>query len=102
MGGLVWGHPFVVGALSGGCLALVNFYTFERVVQRMTAERPKRLSWLGIFGILMRYILLCFVLFVIINVWDANVVAIALGLSAPVVAVFVECGIYYWEFIAKS
>ncbi len=103
LGGLVWGLPFAVGALSGGLLALVNLHLIESVVQGMTAKRPGWLSWLGVFGILLRYILLSLALFVIIGVWHANVVAIALGLSAPVAAVFVECGLYFYrEFMAKS
>jgi len=54
------------------------------------------------FGVLFRYILLCIALFVIIGVWHANVVAVALGFSAPVAAVFVECGLHaYQEFKAE-
>ena len=63
-------------------------------MRRLTGDRPESVSWLGVFGVLLRYILLCIALFVIISVWQADVVALAVGLSAPVVAVFVECGLY--------
>ena len=74
---------------------MANFDLLARLVKNLTAERPRRVSWLGIFGVLFRYILLSIALFVIISVWHANVVGLALGFSAPVAAVFVECGIYF-------
>ncbi len=73
---------------------MANLDVLGRLVKNLTAERPRRVSWLGVFGVLFRYILLSIALFVIISVWHANVVGLALGFSVPVAAVFVECGIY--------
>ncbi len=81
---------------------MLIFEAFGRFVKNLTGEKPGRLSWLGLFGLLFRYILLGIALFVIIGVWHANVVGLAFGLSAPVAAVFVECGLYaYQEFKAE-
>ena len=97
LSGLFWGPPYVLGTISGGILAMVGLEAITRLVGQLTAERPASLSWLGAFGLLFRYILLCIALFVIIGVWHANVVAVALGFSAPVAAVFVECGLYAYQ-----
>ena len=69
---------------------MLNFAAIGHLVGNLTADRPGRVSWLGVFGWLFRYILWCIALFVIISVWHANVVGLALGFSAPVAAVFVE------------
>ncbi|TDI34585.1 MAG: ATP synthase subunit I [Acidobacteria bacterium] len=92
--GFIYGFRFFLGVLSGGLLAIANLDILARLVKKLTAERPGRVSWLGLFGVLFRYILLSIALFVIISVWHANVVGLALGFSVPVAAVFVECGMY--------
>ncbi len=74
---------------------MANLDILARLVRKLSPERPTRVSWLGLFGVLFRYILLSIVLFVIISVWNANVVGLALGFSVPVAAVFVECGVYF-------
>ena len=76
---------------------MVGLGGIAHLVDRLSTQRPVSLSWLGVFGLLFRYILLCIALFVIIGVWHANVVAVALGFSAPVAAVFVECGLYAYQ-----
>ncbi len=91
LAGLVFGLRFFVGALAGGVFAIANLEAIARLVGKLTGDKPGSVSWLGVFGVLFRYILLCIALFVIIGVWHANVVAVALGFSAPVAAVFVEC-----------
>ena len=91
--GLLGGGAFGIGALAGGVLATLNVEFLARWTERLSSHRPGSLSWLGAVGILSRYILLCFALFVIIRVWRANMIAVAVGLSAPVAAVFVECGL---------
>ncbi len=102
LAGLVFGLRFFIGALAGGVFAIANFEAITRLVGNLTGDKPGSVSWLGVFGVLFRYILLCIALFVIIGVWHANVVAVALGFSAPVAAVFVECGLYaYQEFKAE-
>ena len=53
---------------------MANLDIIARLVKKLTAERPTRVSWLGLFGVLFRYILLSIALFVIISVWKANVV----------------------------
>ncbi len=73
---------------------MANLDVLARLVKKLTSERPGRVSWLGLFGVLVRYILLSIALFVIISVWHANFVGLALGFSVPVAAVFVECGIH--------
>ena len=97
LAGLVFGLRFFVGALAGGVFAIANFEAITRLVGNLTGDKPGAVSWLGVFGVLFRYILLCIALFVIIGVWHANVVAVALGFSAPVAAVFVECGLYAYQ-----
>ena len=100
--GLWFGLRFFVGAVAGGLFAIGNLEAIARLVGKLTGDKPGSVSWLGVFGVLFRYILLCITLFVIIGVWHANVVAVALGVSAPVAAVFVECGLYaYQEFKAE-
>ena len=100
--GLWFGLRFFLGALAGGVFAIANLEAIARLVGKLTGDKPGSVSWLGVFGVLFRYILLCIALFVIIGVWHANVVAVALGFSAPVAAVFVECGLYaYQEFKAE-
>lgn len=102
LGGLAFGPKFSLGAIGGGVFALANFEALAWLVDRLTGDKPASVSWLGVFGVLFRYILLCIALFVIIGVWHANVVAVALGFSAPVAAVFVECGLYaYHELKAE-
>ena len=102
LGGLVFGPKFFLGATAGGVFALAPFEALAWMVGKLTGDRPPTVSWLSVFGLLFRYILLCIVLFVIIGVWQANVVAVALGFSAPVAAVFVESGIYaYHELKAE-
>ena len=97
LGGLAFGLPYFLGVLAGGVLAMVNFDTLGRLVGKLTGDKPALWSWLSVFGLLFRYILLCLALFVIISVWHANVVALALGFSAPVAAVLVECGLYAYR-----
>ncbi len=96
-GAAFFGLPHFLGVLLGGAVALVNFDVMERLGRRLTATKPTSMSWLGVFGMFLRYILLCLALFVIIGVWHANVAALALGFSAPVAAVFVECGLYAYR-----
>jgi len=97
LGGLFFGIPVFLGVFSGGLLATANFEGLGRFVGNLGEERPSGSSWLGVFGLLFRYILLCSALFVIIGVWRVNVVALAVGFSAPVAAVFVECVIYAYR-----
>lgn len=76
---------------------MVGLAAIAHLVGGLVADRPATVSWLGVFGLLFRYILLCMALFVIIGVWHASVVAVALGFSAPLAAVFVECGLYAYQ-----
>jgi hypothetical protein len=93
LGAAVWGTPFLIGVVGGGVVSIIGFASLVRLVERLTQARPTLGSWLSILGVLFRYILLSLALFVIIGVWHANVVAVALGLSAPVAAIFVEAGL---------
>ena len=69
-------------------VALVVLYSYSWAMSRLDSyQHHYLLSW----------VLLCIALFVIIGVWHANVVAVALGFSAPVAAVFVECGLYAYQ-----
>jgi hypothetical protein len=97
LGGLFWGPKFFLGAVGGAVFALANFEALSWMVSKLTGTKPQTTSWLGVVGVLFRYILLSIALFVIIGVWHANVVAVALGFSAPVAAVFVECGLYAYQ-----
>jgi len=97
LGGFFWGRSYLLGTISGGALAMAGLGGVTYLVGRLAAQRPAKGSWLGVLGLLFRYILLSIALFVIIGVWHANVVAVAIGLSAPLAAVFVECGLYAYQ-----
>ena len=103
LGAIAWGPSFLLGVVSGGLIALLGFAGLARMVTRLTGDRPRGFSWLSLLGVLFRYILLALALFVIIGVWRANVVAVALGFSAPVAALFVEAGLrIYWELRSRT
>lgn len=78
---------------AGGALSALNIEGLVKLVHVVTARSPVKASWLAILGVGFRYLLLGIGLFVIVSVWRANVVAISLGLSAPVAAVFLEWGL---------
>jgi hypothetical protein len=91
--GLFWGPPVAASVAAGGALAALNVEGLARTVDVLTLRAPKRASWLSVIGLGFRYLLLGMGLFVIVTVWRANVLALSLGLSAPVFAVFWELGL---------
>jgi len=95
--GLLWGVDFALSVLAGGLLALVHFSALSWMVERIAQPRRKRVSRLAILGFALRYALLGFALYVIFAVWNLNVVAVSLGLSAPVAAIFFEWGLEAYE-----
>lgn len=97
LGAVFWGASFLLGVVAGGGIAMAGFAALVGIVERLTDERPGGLAWLSVAGLVLRYILLSLVLFVIIGVWRANVVAVALGFSAPVAAVFAEAGLHLYR-----
>lgn len=87
---LPWGLPTAMSVLAGGLTSVVNLEVLAVFVQRVTSRAEGGLSWVAAIGLGARYLLLGLVLFVIFSVWHAHVVAVSIGLSAPVTAVFLE------------
>ena len=93
--GLVGGVGFAASVGAGGLIALVNYSALSWLLERVAQPSPRRGAKLAVVGFALRYALLGGALYVIFAVWDANVVAVSLGLSAPVAAIFFE-----WVFEA--
>ena len=91
--GLLWGPSFAAPVAAGGILSALNLEGLARTVQVVTSRSARSASWLTVAGVGLRYLLLGVALFVIVGVWRANVVALSLGLSAPVAAVVLEWGL---------
>jgi anti-sigma factor RsiW len=87
---LVWGWSTAMSVLAGALTALVNLEAVVAFVRRITSRGERGFSVLAAIGLGARYLLLGLALFVIFSVWHADVVAVSIGLSAPVVAVFLE------------
>ena len=93
--GLLGGVDFAASVAAGGLIALVNYNALSWIVLRVAQPSPRRGTKLAVLGFGLRYALLGVALYVIFAVWNANVVAVSLGLSAPVAAIFLE-----WVFEA--
>ncbi len=91
--GLFWGAPVAAGIAAGGALSALNVEGLAKLVRVATARSPDNAYWVTILGVGLRYLLLGFGLFVIVSVWRVNVLAVTVGLSAPVAAVFLEWGL---------
>ena len=100
--GLLWGVDFAVSVAAGGLLALLHFSALRWMVERVAQPSPNRGTKLALLGFGLRYALLGAALYVIFAVWKANVVAVSLGLSAPVAAIFFEWGFEAFEGRARS
>ncbi|MFQ5793112.1 MAG: ATP synthase subunit I, partial [Acidobacteriota bacterium] len=92
-----WGGEFALGVAAGGALALLNYGAIAWMVEGFVRRPSRRARWLAAFGLGARYVLLGLALYVIFAIWRANVLAVSLGLSAPVAAIFVEWGIETYE-----
>lgn len=90
---LVWGLAAAAAVAASGALAALNVEGLSRTVALVTSRSPEKASRLTILGLCLRYLLLGAGLFVIFGVWRANVIAVTFGLSAPVLAVFLEWGL---------
>jgi hypothetical protein len=90
---LVWGLAPAAAVAASGALAALNVEGLSRMVAFVTSRSPQRASSLSVLGLGLRYLLLGVGLFVIFGVWRANVIAVTFGLSAPVLAVFLEWGL---------
>ena len=90
---LAWGASIALAVAAGGVLSTLNLEGLVRLVDLLTSTTPRKASWLAVLGVVLRYLLLGVGLFVIVSVCRANVVALGLGLSAPVFAVFLELGL---------
>ncbi len=95
--GLLWGVDFALSVAAGGLLALLNFGALHWMVERVAQPSQTRATKLAVLGFGLRYALLGAALYVIFTVWKANVVAVSLGLSAPVAAIFLEWGFEAYE-----
>ena len=100
--GLVGGLDFALSVAAGGLLALLHFGALRWMVDRVAQPSPTRGTRLALLGFGLRYALLGAALYVIFAVWKANVVAVSLGLSAPVAAIFFEWGFEAFEGRARS
>jgi hypothetical protein len=90
VGGLPFGAGFAAGVFAGGTLSALNMEGLVHLVRWVTAVSSGRASWIAVIGVAFRYLLLGIGLFVILSVWRVNVLALSLGLSAPVAAVVLE------------
>jgi hypothetical protein len=88
--GLPFGLGFAAGVLAGAVLSLLNLEGLARLVRWVTELSSGRASRAVVLGVGFRYLLLGIGLFVILSVWRVNVLALSLGLSAPVGAVVLE------------
>lgn len=88
--GLLWGLPAAGAVAAGGILAALNVEGLARLVHGITSRPSRKASSLAVLGVGFRYLLLGVGLFVIVGVWHADVVAVSVGLSAPVAAVVLE------------
>jgi CO dehydrogenase/acetyl-CoA synthase delta subunit len=93
--GLFGGVDFALSVAAGGTIALVNYSALSWMVDRIAQPRRRRGTKLAVLGFGLRYALLGVALYVIFAFWNVNVVAVSLGLSAPVAAIFFE-----WVFEA--
>ena len=93
--GLLGGVDFAASVAAGGLIALVNYSALSWIVGRVAQPSSRRGTKLAVLGFALRYALLGAALYVIFALWKANVVAVSLGLSAPVAAIFFE-----WVFEA--
>jgi uncharacterized membrane protein (UPF0136 family) len=100
--GLLWGVDFGLSVAAGGLLALLHFSALRWMIERVAQPSPSRGTKLALLGFGLRYALLGAALYVIFAVWKANVVAVSLGLSAPVAAIFFEWGFEAFEGRARS
>ena len=91
--GLVFGPTFSLSVLLGGALALVHFELILRLVEMVSKANPGRGAAVAVLGFGFRYVLSFLALYVIFTLWRLNVLAIVVGLSAPVVAVCAEWGL---------
>jgi D-alanyl-lipoteichoic acid acyltransferase DltB (MBOAT superfamily) len=89
---LFWGPLTAAAVAASGALAALNVEGLSRLVGLVVSRSPRSASLLTVVGVGFRYLLLGVGLFVIVGVWRANVFAVTLGLSAPVLAVFLEWG----------
>ncbi len=93
--GLLGGVDFAASVAAGGLIALANYSALSWIVDRVAQSNPRRGAKLAVLGFGLRYALLGGALYVIFGLWNASVVAVSLGLSAPVAAIFFE-----WVFEA--
>lgn len=100
--GLFWGRSFSLSVLAGAAIAMVNYSAIERLTEGLTRREPRRASWLAVVWLALRYVLLVSVLYVIFAHWRASVVAVILGLSVPVVAVFAELALESYEVLSRG
>ncbi len=87
---LFWGVPRAMSVLAGGVVSALHMEALAIFIRRVTSRAESGLSRLAAIGLGARYLLLGLVLFVIFSVWQVDVVAVAIGLSAPVAAVCFE------------
>jgi hypothetical protein len=87
---LWFGAGFAASVLGGGALSSLNMEGLIRLINAATSRPTERASVIAILWVFFRYLLLGIGLFVIVSVWRLNVLALSLGLSAPVAAVFLE------------
>jgi len=96
---LAWGVRVAVGVAVGGTLALVNYGALIWAVDgALSSSRSAPRLW-AVPGFALRYALLALALYVILARWKVSALAIIVGFSAPVVALFVEWGIQIYVML---
>lgn len=95
--GLFWGVSFGLAVAAGGALALANYGFLVWTIDRLMSRWRSGASWLGAVGFALRYALLGLALYVIFRSWRPSAIAIIAGFSAPVMAIFLECGLEVYQ-----
>lgn len=90
--GLSLGPRIGLSVLAGSVITVTNLVFLRRMVGGLTAAPSARSAiFLAVFGA-GRYLLLGGFLFVIIWLWNADVIGVVCGLGAPLLAVLLELG----------
>ena len=100
--GLLRGVDFALGVAAGATVALVSYGALDWLVTKAPGGKPSRGACLAVLSFGLRYILLGLALYAIFAIWRASVMAVILGLSAPVAAIFIEWGLETYEELTSK
>jgi hypothetical protein len=84
-GWLLFSGTIALGALAGGCIAIVNFFWIRNVLQRILAQQPANASQYALFRFIARLSVTGFILFFIITSGWFSLAGLFVGLSVIVI-----------------